>query len=173
MKALPYALEHGLFVVFVCVVLVLNSLTLAAGAGMTTIVLNVMILALTGFWHGVGFLLRRRVHERKLAYRQTPSRNGHSRGAAMLRQAGDTVRNAPRVILRWFYATGTGGRAVTVATFALPIVLAIALPLLGPVDFDFVPAVQNGRDRDDGHVPAGHADPDDRTSTSATSKRAS
>ncbi len=144
MKALPYALEHGLFVVFVCVVLVLNSLTLAMGAGMTTIVLNVMILALTGLWHGVGFLLRRRVHERKLAYRQTPSRNGHSRGAAMLRQAGDTARNAPRVVLRWFYATGTGGLAVTLATFALPAVLAILLPLLGPVDFDFVPQVQTG-----------------------------
>ena len=89
--------------------LVLNSLTLAMGAGTTTIVLTSSILALTGFWHGVGFLLRRRVHASKLAYRQTPSRNGHSRGAAMLRQAGDTARNAPRVVLRWFYATGTGG----------------------------------------------------------------
>ena len=41
-KALPYALEHGLFVVFTCTVLVLNALTLAMGAGMTTVTLNVL-----------------------------------------------------------------------------------------------------------------------------------
>ena len=33
---------------------------------------------------------------------------------------------------------------MTLATFALPAVLAIVLPLLGPIDFDFVPQVQTG-----------------------------
>ena len=45
--------------------------------------------------------------------------------------------------MRWFYATGRS-RRLTLATFGLPIALAILLPLLGPIDFDFVPQVQTG-----------------------------
>ncbi len=141
--ALPYALAHGLFVVFVCVVLVLNSLTLAMGAGATTIGLNVFILVLVAIWHAVGYLFRRRIPESKIGYRWSTSPNGHSRNALLMRRAGDAIKNAPRIVVRWFYATGTGGR-LTIATFALPIALAILLPLLGPVDFDFVPQVQTG-----------------------------
>ena len=142
-KALPYALAHGLFVVFVCVVLVLNSLTLAAGAGSTTIGLNVIILVLVVIWHGIGLVLRRVIPENKVGYRWSSSPNGHSRRALLLRRAGDTIKNVPRIGMRWFYATGTGGR-LTMVTFALPVLLAILLPLLGPIDFDFVPQVQTG-----------------------------
>ncbi len=141
--ALPYALQHGLFVVFVCAVLVINSLTLAMGAGTTTIAVNVIILVLAAVWHAIGFLLRRRMSEAGVAYRWSASTNGRTRSAATLRRVADGMMNVPRIFVRWFYATGKGGR-LTIATFALPIVLSIVLPLLGPIDFDFVPQVQNG-----------------------------
>jgi multidrug efflux pump subunit AcrB len=142
-KALPYALQHGLFVVFACTVLVLNALTLAMGAGTTTIGLDVAILVFAAIWHLIGAVLRRRFSEQQIAYRWSPSPNGRGRQAAMLRLSLDVMRNIPRVFVRWFYATGRS-RRLTVATFALPIALAILLPLLGPVDFDFVPQVQSG-----------------------------
>jgi multidrug efflux pump subunit AcrB len=141
--ALPYALRHGLFVVFVCGVLLINALTLATGAGAATITVDVLILALTAIWHVVGFVLRRRIPETSLDYRWTPSANGHSRSALLLRHGIDMLRNIPRVMLRWFYATGRSTR-LTLATFALPALLAIIFPLLGPINFDFVPQVQTG-----------------------------
>jgi multidrug efflux pump subunit AcrB len=141
-RALPYALEHGLFVVWVCVVLVINSLTLAMGAGTTTIAVNVVFLVLAAIWHGVGWTLRRKVSESGINYRWS-SANGHSRTATMMRRSGEAVKNMPRVIGRWFYQTGRGGR-LTLATFGLPIALAILFPILGPIDFDFVPQVQTG-----------------------------
>ncbi|MGC1379539.1 MAG: efflux RND transporter permease subunit [Candidatus Baltobacteraceae bacterium] len=140
--ALPYALSHGLFVVFVCVALVLNALTLAMGAGMTTIGLNVAILVLAAFGHGVGMLFRRSIPEGDIAYQWSPSRNGSRRGR-YLRWGGDALVNSVRVVVRWFYAMGRGGK-LTYVTFALPIALAILLSLLGPIDFDFVPQVQTG-----------------------------
>jgi len=142
-KALPYALQHGLFVVFACTVLVLNALTLAMGAGTTTIGLNVFILALAAVWHVIGWILRRKMSEKSIAYRWSQPPNGHRGLAAFRRHSVDFFANVPRTIVRWFYATGRG-RGLTVATFALPIALAIVLPLLGPIDFDFVPQVQTG-----------------------------
>ncbi len=142
-KALPYALEHGLFVVFACTVLVLNALTLAMGAGTTTVGLDVIIVVLAVVWHGIGFMLRRKMSEQKVGYRWSGSPNGRSRRALLFRGAGDVLKNVPRVFIRWFYATGRS-RRLTMATFALPIMLAILLPLLGPIDFDFVPQVQTG-----------------------------
>ncbi len=142
-KALPYALNHGLFVVFTCAVLVLNALTLAMGAGATTISLNVLILIAAAVWHLIGFLLRRKIPEKNVAYRWAISGNGHARRGRLMRAAGDLARNVPRVFVRWFYATGRS-RRLTLATFALPIACAILLPLLGPIDFDFVPQTQTG-----------------------------
>ena len=142
-KALPYALEHGLFVVFACTVLVLNALTLAMGAGTTTVGLDVIIVILAAVWHGIGYMLRRKIPEHKVGYRWSGSPNGRSRRALLFRGTGDVFKNVPRVFLRWFYATGRS-RRLTLATFALPIALAILLPLLGPIDFDFVPQVQTG-----------------------------
>jgi len=136
-------LRHGLFVVFVCGVLLINALTLAAGAGTATITIDVLILAAAAIWHAVGFVLRRKIPEKNLDYRWTPSANGHSRGALLLRHGVDMLRNVPRIMLRWFYATGRSTR-LTLATFALPIVLAVLFPLLGPINFDFVPQVQTG-----------------------------
>lgn len=142
-RALPYALEHGLFVVWVCVVLVINSLTLASGAGMATVTINVLFLVLAAVWHGIGFVLRRRVPETHIGYRWSASTNGSSRVALVMRRGGESIKNMPRILMRWFYQTGRGGR-LTWATFGLPIALAILFPMLGPIDFDFVPQVQNG-----------------------------
>ncbi|MBV8498305.1 MAG: efflux RND transporter permease subunit [Candidatus Eremiobacteraeota bacterium] len=140
--ALPFALGHGLFVVFVCAVLLISSLTLTSSRS-ATISVNVIILVLAFVWHLVGFVLRRTIPEGNLAYRWTPSTNGHSRASVLARQGVDAVKNVPRVILRWFYATGRGG-SLTVVTFALPVVVAVLLAILGPINFDFVPQVQNG-----------------------------
>ncbi len=141
--ALPYALAHGLFVVFVCTVLLINALTLAAGAGTSTITIDVLILVLAAVWHAIGFVLRRKIPEANIAYRWSPSTNGHSRAGRLARLSGDAVRNVPRALARWFYQTGRGGR-LTWVTFALPVVVAVVLVTLGPINFDFVPQVQNG-----------------------------
>ncbi|HVA26785.1 MAG TPA: efflux RND transporter permease subunit, partial [Candidatus Baltobacteraceae bacterium] len=58
-KALPFALEHGSFVVFVCVVLFFNAITLVAGGGMTTVGLDVAIVALTMLSYAVSFAGRK------------------------------------------------------------------------------------------------------------------
>ena len=41
-RALGFALDHGLFVVFVCAVLVINAMTLVAGGGMATVVVDAL-----------------------------------------------------------------------------------------------------------------------------------
>jgi multidrug efflux pump subunit AcrB len=141
-RALSFALEHGLFVVYVCVVLVVNALTLAAGAGNTTIGVNVIFLALALVWHLVGLLVRRAFSSKKLDMRWRRTRR-----MPAMRRAGtvamDGAVNAVRMLGQWFAATGRGFW-LTAVTFALPVALAIALPILGPISFDFVPAVQNG-----------------------------
>jgi multidrug efflux pump subunit AcrB len=143
-KALPYALEHGLFVVFVCAVLVINALTLAAGAGKATIGVDVIFLAAAAIVHGIGAIVRRRVAANQLAYRYGAARNGHSGRERLAGFIGTSSSNAMRGVARYFYQVGRGGRGLTLATFALPVVLALLLPLLGPINFDFVPAVQTG-----------------------------
>ncbi len=141
--ALPYALSHGLFVVFVCAVLVINSLTLAMGAGMTTVAIDVIILVLAAVWHGIGLLARRVIPEANIRYTWTGASAGHPRIVRVWNSIADGGKNSVRVFVRWFYATGTGGR-LTIATFALPVVCAAVLFILGPIDFDFVPQVQTG-----------------------------
>ncbi|HEY8313575.1 MAG TPA: efflux RND transporter permease subunit [Candidatus Baltobacteraceae bacterium] len=64
-KALPFALAHGAFVVFVCTVLFLNALSLAMGAGKTTVAIDVAILAATALFYTVGFALRRFAHKER------------------------------------------------------------------------------------------------------------
>ena len=59
---LPFALRHGLFVVYVCTVLLINALTLTASRE-STIFVDVLILVLTFVWHAVGFVLRRKIPE--------------------------------------------------------------------------------------------------------------
>ena len=142
-RALPWALRHGLFVVWVCAVLVINSLTLAMGAGTATVAINVVFLVLAAVWHGIGFLMRRAMPQDSLRNRWTSSRNGHARSARFYNIVIDSLMNSVRAAGRWFYATGRGAR-LTLATFALPVVVGALMMVLGPIDFDFVPQVQTG-----------------------------
>jgi multidrug efflux pump subunit AcrB len=142
-RALAFALEHGLFVVFVCAVLVINSLTLAAGAGVATIAVNVIFLVLAGIWHVLGMVLRKTVAPKRLALRWSHvprSRPVRERAGSWL---ADAILNALRLAGQWFYATGRS-RRLTAITFAIPLAVGGLLFLLGPIDFDFVPAVQDG-----------------------------
>ncbi len=59
-KMLPWALEHGTFVVFVCAVLFANALSLAAGGHQATWVIDAIILAVTGLTYAVAAVVRRR-----------------------------------------------------------------------------------------------------------------
>jgi hydrophobic/amphiphilic exporter-1 (mainly G- bacteria), HAE1 family len=116
-KLLPFALRHGAFVVFVCVALLLNSITLVAGGGMATVVVDVLLIAICGIAHGFGILMR-------------------SRRAA--RMPGRDL--AP---LRFLRSLGTT-KSTTIATFVMPAVLAVLMLPLGSVNFDFMPAQQTG-----------------------------
>ncbi|HLY01290.1 MAG TPA: efflux RND transporter permease subunit, partial [Candidatus Cybelea sp.] len=115
-KFLPFALRHGAFVVFVCVALLLNSITLVAGGGMATVGADVFLLALCALAHGAGMLLRRPRASRRVE------------------------RLGP---LRFLRSIGTT-KSTTVATFALPVALALLMVPLGAVSFDFMPAQQTG-----------------------------
>ncbi|MHB8147453.1 MAG: efflux RND transporter permease subunit [Vulcanimicrobiaceae bacterium] len=105
---LPFGLEHGAFVVFVCVLLFVNAISLVMGAGSATMVIDAVILAGLAACYGIAAWLRRR--------------NRTASG---------------------FAALGTHRRIMFV-TFAIPLVLAAAMVTLGPVNFDFLPAEQNG-----------------------------
>jgi multidrug efflux pump subunit AcrB len=183
-KWLPWGLEHGLFVVWVCAVLVANAVSLAMGAGTTTLALDGFLIALAVVWHGIGLMLRRFVDPRRLHTRELPkatywpyfdflilpamfplalatwkrSQNRLQSGErakwfdSMAVRSHAAVMNSGKVVAGWFVNTGRG-RNVTIATFALPVVLALiggvpllpnGQPLLGAIAFDFVPAVQNG-----------------------------
>jgi multidrug efflux pump subunit AcrB len=115
-KFLPFALRHGAFVVFVCVALLLNSITLVAGGGMVTVAADVLLLVVCALAHGAGMLLRRPRASRRVE------------------------RFGP---LRFLRSIGTT-KSTMVATFAIPVVLALLMLPLGAVSFDFMPAQQTG-----------------------------
>jgi multidrug efflux pump subunit AcrB len=151
-KWLPWALDHGLFVVWVCVVLVANALALAVGAGTASLVLNSFFLICALLWHGAGWIVRSFVPQPWLdaAWSHLPRSAGWRRRLSSF--GVDSFFNGLRVFGRWFAATGRGLK-ISGATFALPVALALisgvpllpnGQPLIGAVAFDFVPAVQNG-----------------------------
>jgi hydrophobic/amphiphilic exporter-1 (mainly G- bacteria), HAE1 family len=116
-RLLPAALRHGSFVVFVCAALLLNALTLVAGGGMATIAVDAVLLVVCALAHGLAMLLRKLRPEGLQAPQYAP--------------------------LRWIRSLGTG-KYTTIATFALPVVLALVMLPLGAVSFDFMPAQQTG-----------------------------
>ncbi len=117
-KLLPFALRHGAFVVFVCTALLLNSFTLVAGGGMATVGMDVAILVVCGLAHGIGVLLRK--------FAPAPRLSAPVFGPA-----------------RWLRTLGTF-KGTTIATFVMPVALALAMLPLGGVSFDFMPAEQTG-----------------------------
>ena len=111
---LPFALEHGTFVIFTCSLLLLNALALVGG-GMNAVYIDgiwlvglVVAYAIAGYMRGRARYMRGRG-------------NGSGGGFASL---------------------GTY-RPLTILTFAMPVALAAAMFSLG-VSFDFVPATQTG-----------------------------
>jgi multidrug efflux pump subunit AcrB len=140
-KLLPFALDHGMFVLFTCTVLLLNALTLAMGAGTTSITLDVIVLALVGIVHTLGWVLRKLDAE--------PRKYGWLRyGASWNRWLlfwwmWPSLYKAVRPVFGWPRKVGTYG-PLTIATFAMPVVLAAAMVALGPINFDFVPNTQTG-----------------------------
>lgn len=117
-RLLPFALQHGAFVVFVCAALLLNSFTLVTGGGASTIAVDVFLLIACALAHAIGAGLRR--------WRPDPH-----------------LRDWYCAPLRFFRSLGTS-KGLTVATFALPVVLAIFILPLGSLSFDFFPAEQTG-----------------------------
>jgi len=118
-RLLPFALQHGLFVVFLCVVLFLNAVSLVAGGGLNSVGLDAGILMLTLLFHALGAIVR--------AAGRRPRRS---------------FGNAIPAFLRPLGAIGTHG-TLTIATLLLPVLLAGAMYPLS-VSTDFVPAQQNG-----------------------------
>jgi len=104
---LPFGLEHGTFVVFVCVLLFANAISLVAGAGKATMVVDGAVLIGLFVCYGAARFLRR---------------SKRSTGFATL---------------------GTH-RGIAIATIVIPLVLGVSMVALGPVNFDFLPAEQNG-----------------------------
>ncbi|MBV8116558.1 MAG: efflux RND transporter permease subunit, partial [Candidatus Eremiobacteraeota bacterium] len=142
-RALGFALEHGLFVVFVCAVLVINALTLAMGAGTTTIAVNVFFLVLAAIGHGLGMLLRPRIARERLEFHWSRLPRSSPKARRAWNFVSDVGMNAVRLVGQWFYSIGRE-RRLTAITLATPIVLALAFTALGAISFDFVPAVQDG-----------------------------
>ncbi len=117
-RLLPLGLRYGSFVIFVCVALLLNALSLAAGGGMATVAVDAVLFALCAVAHALGLFLR------KAAPR--PNLGGW--------------HLAP---LRFVRSIGTSRKA-TIATFAVPVVLVALMLPLGSISTDFMPAQQDG-----------------------------
>jgi HAE1 family hydrophobic/amphiphilic exporter-1 len=58
-RLLPFALKHGLFVVFVCVMLFLNAISLVMGSGAATLFIDGVTLGGLGLVYGIAWLMRR------------------------------------------------------------------------------------------------------------------
>jgi multidrug efflux pump subunit AcrB len=142
-RALPWALDHGLFVVWVSTLLVFNAISLAAGGGAATISINVIFLVLAAIWHAGGVLVRRRTNLYSLQFRSDAPGNGASKLKRVAQRGGELAGNVVRLIGQWFSHTGRE-RRLTAITFALPVVLALLVPTLGAIQGDFVPQVQTG-----------------------------
>lgn len=140
-KALPFGLTHGFFVVFVCAVLFVNSVLLLGG-GKTASMFDMGILAVLAVGLIAGFILRLTFRNQRWGARHSAATGGGMVGG-LIRWALDSVANL------WFgfwrSVRGFGTHVpIAASTFALPIVLAVLMPLLGQITFDFMPSVQTG-----------------------------
>jgi HAE1 family hydrophobic/amphiphilic exporter-1 len=125
-KALQFGLAHGFFIVFVCAVLFFNAILLMGG-GMTSSRFDILVLGILGVGLLLGFALRRLLGRAELSYSSNGSRHG----------------NLGRFLVRSIRAFGTN-RPVTVATFAVPLALALIMPIFSAISTDFVPSIQTG-----------------------------
>ncbi|HTA39999.1 MAG TPA: efflux RND transporter permease subunit [Candidatus Acidoferrales bacterium] len=212
-KALPWALDHGLFIVWLSVVLVVNAITLVGVSATTRIEVDGALIVVAGLAHLLGLALRvilrscnvqmpgmqsfpegGRKQARWFLFGPLVSLVGvpilaiiagailpaflvpllwvelglalycsialnliailgfirwltkiHYPGAidGVVAQGFILEINAVLLFGQWFCNLGRG-KWVTISAFALPALLAIALPIFGSIDTDFVPAVQTG-----------------------------
>jgi multidrug efflux pump subunit AcrB len=151
-RALPAALRHGYFLVFLCAMLYWNAVLLLAG-GTVAAVFDVLVAAVLAAALGLAPLARRRAAQGRLqpipyaAGCTTVARILAAHAVAALPVHGPVPfalqRNALRFVVRAIAGMSLRSR-ITRATFAIPLVLAIAMPLLGKVETDFVPSMQTG-----------------------------
>ncbi len=160
-RALPAALRHGYFVGFVCALLTINAILLIGGGTISAVVDIMVIIVL-----GLGLLLS--PFARALDRRGKLVAVNYTEGMASAPQillshivacvgAFDRVhRNGHRRFI-WFAAARNylkfllrssahmlSNRRVLAATFGVPLALALTMPLLGKIAFDFVPQSQTG-----------------------------
>jgi len=122
-KLLPFALAHGSFVVFVCAVLLLNSLMLVGGGGMTVVIADAFVIALTIGTYVLAFFFR------LWRWNQLKSVN--------------PILGFLCRCIRAYSSLGTY-LPLTFATLVMPVVLGIAMAMLGGINFDFFPPRQTG-----------------------------
>lgn len=141
-RALPLGLRHGYYVVFVCGMLLWNALMFgitAFGGGVGGLVaarFDAVIVVVLAIGLGLGVLLRKTMPRAILSGSEPPLHGVFNR----LRAA---WTNYWHFLLRSIRAFGTERRA-TIATFGVPLVLMLTMPLLGTIGFDFVPQTQTG-----------------------------
>ncbi len=58
-KMLPFALDHGAFVVFICLALLLNAFSIIGGGGQATVTVDVALLVVLALAHIAGAIIRR------------------------------------------------------------------------------------------------------------------
>ena len=141
-RSLPFSLAHGFFIVFLCATLFLNAvLLLVGGKAASNVDVGVVVLLAVGLLGG--FLLRRATKRVDLSARWSADSGRAGRTARVARWAFDSSVNLLRAGVRSLRAFGTDIR-MTAATFAIPIALALLMPLLGTINFDFIPNTQTG-----------------------------
>lgn len=150
---LPMAMRHGYFVVFVCFTLVLNALFMAGGGVFSAIFDGLVLLVLLlGLLLGLAYKSQRRFE--KLAPIDYMSGVRGVGGIVARHLAALTWRKISRARFgAWrngyrFLVRSAAGmyrhKRVSLATFALPAVLAVALVGAGQIATEFVPSPQTG-----------------------------
>ena len=110
-KALPFALAHGWFIGFTCVILVINALMLAAGPR-GAVMLDVAVAALLGVWFVLSMLF----------------------GRAMAPAPASKRRR-----IRQWIADSRGRWKVSLVTLAIPLGLAVIMSLAHQIGGEFIP----------------------------------
>ncbi len=159
--ALPAALSHGYFIVFLCGMLVINALMLvvsgqAPGVGRWLATgLDVFVMAALVAGLGLGLICKRGAERGRLEpnrYTEGARGFGGIIGLHVLAMLWVPVRRSLYLaaygnFFKFLGRSAAGmwtNKAMTSATFAIPLVLAVVMPVLDRVSTDFVPSTQTG-----------------------------
>ncbi|MDQ6826229.1 MAG: efflux RND transporter permease subunit, partial [Candidatus Eremiobacteraeota bacterium] len=125
-RALPFALGHGCFVGFICVMLVVNALTLAAGPK-NGIMLDVVVAGGLIAWFVVSFLFGPKVAPRKAGV--------PANGASLVTHPTFSKTNGLR---RWIRDARARWK-ISLVTIAVPVALALGLSVAHQIGGEFIP----------------------------------